>query len=405
MSCQKLRDWLENSSNAGLEQMPAELQAHLSKCPACAALIRKINELCSIRLPKSILVCTPSLRKSVMSRLDREKRHSNTDRGYNLQILWKLALFPFLIVFAIALFCLYPGSGSSITEKSEIVAVVSSLNNNVQRQGAAAKEFSPLLPEDKLVAGDAIRTGRDSSVELLFVDGSVVSLGSETWFKVTGEHSRCDQSSGRAVFKIKKQLPHKTFEIVSPHGLTAVLGTSFVQEINEHSGFVAVSEGLVKFQPNYASASHLLKKGHLAIFNREKNIVELHQINPEALAKLFDLSSSVDVKHLISPQEVPEKFPPTSFPDTIVDDKKTPVMQPQPEPKPLTGSDSTDQSSTDTDVENIGDSHSSYDSEGTDDSAELDAENTSYDHETGTSENESVNPGGAGHSTLGVSGM
>jgi hypothetical protein len=113
-----------------------------------------------------------------------------------------------------------------------------SLEENVPFVKAREKAGVPL--------GGAVRTGKESSVDLHFLSGTgQVSLRENAFFQVQSTSIIGKQMSGTAIYNIKKQ--EKEIHIETPHGNTTVLGTEFSQQISSSSLTLAVKTGVVEF--------------------------------------------------------------------------------------------------------------------------------------------------------------
>lgn len=306
MSCQKIREWLENSSVAGLHEMPPELVMHLKGCPGCAVLLSKLRAQCVIRLPESLAAGIPDMKKHVLSQIGRQNARLEEETvTFAWSSLWKLALIPFFMLLVIAYFMTdrtSHGTGHK-SLSGKVVATLVRAESQVEKLSAGTTDYVKALPADQLFGGDAIRTGDDASAELAFADSSKVQLGSGAWFKVNDEKRIGAHLRGRAVFEIEKQTGSGSIEILIPQGITAVLGTKFVQEIGENGGFIAVTEGVVEFRPNNLER-RLLRPGHLLCFDSSGKITDRKEPGSAVILKLYDLKQCVALEAAVSSENI-----------------------------------------------------------------------------------------------------
>ncbi|MBU1105187.1 MAG: FecR family protein [Candidatus Riflebacteria bacterium] len=339
MSCQKAREWLENSSAAGLSKLPADLRQHLVECPACATLISKISYQCVTRLPENLVAGIPAMKKQIWAEISKQRVQQAEKTGiFAWPPLWKLAFIPLILLLSLIVVYVKSNTTTRVDDHkaglTSAVATVVRISNQVERQCAGSIDFLEVKAADLLVPGDAIKTGKNSSVELIFADGSKIAFGSEAYFQVKGEKCLGDHRLGRAVFEIKKQTPAVSVEVSTPQGITAVLGTVFVQELGKEKCFIAVAEGVVEFRPNNNAGKHLLRKGDLLRFDSSGKIIDRKELDSAALLKLSDLAGLVpvetvsglnsvgqDASSTIIPEAVPSEIPDASESSTEEIDK------------------------------------------------------------------------------------
>jgi hypothetical protein len=299
--------------------MPAELGRHLKDCPGCSALISRLSNQCGVRLPESLTAGIPDMKKQVFAQIGGPGTRSEERSGtFAWPLFWKLALLPLVVMIALAAVYFVTDRTTRVngqkTLSGKAVATLIRAENLVEKLRAGATKYVNAMPADQLFAGDAIRTGDGASAELVFADSSKVLLGSGAWFKVIdagriGEHLR-----GRAVYDIEKQTAPGSVEVVVPQGITAVLGTKFVQEIGEIRSFIAVSEGVVEFRPDNHERQ-LLRPGHLLCFDSSGRVTERKEPGSALVVKLYDLSGNVALDAALSSENagsegIPKIAPP-----------------------------------------------------------------------------------------------
>lgn len=127
------------------------------------------------------------------------------------------------------------------------VAKVVSLSGQVEARTTADKNFSAASADLQLMAGGAVRTGKNSAASLLTVaDSAKVDVAADSYFEVRAGNDKIGfQGDGKAVFDVNKQ--QKSIVVETQHGNTAVLGTRFGQFISSSSFELYVAEGKVEF--------------------------------------------------------------------------------------------------------------------------------------------------------------
>ncbi|GAB1352704.1 hypothetical protein MASR1M12_14350 [Erysipelotrichia bacterium] len=269
------------------------------------------------------------MKKHVLSQIGKQSARSAQQPGkFAWPIFWKLA---FLILFVtISLTTVYrmtdqttPGNGQKALPGKAVATLVRT-DRLVEMLRANTEGYVKALPAAELFCGDAIRTGNDSSAELVFADSSKVLLGSNAWFKVKDDGRIGEHLRGRAVFEIEKQTPPDSVEVVVPQGVTLVLGTKFVQDIGETGSFIAVSEGIVEFRANN-QPRQLLRPGNLLCFDSSGKMTERKEPGSAAILKLYDLKSNMSLEAALSfdnsdSKDIPKIEPVVEPPATVGDD-------------------------------------------------------------------------------------
>ncbi|HNV71613.1 MAG TPA: FecR family protein [Candidatus Ozemobacteraceae bacterium] len=146
-----------------------------------------------------------------------------------------------LVLLAIAL-CQITGCGSQTTTaqvsvKGPVMPVQAKLNSS--------GTFQDAREGDKVEAGGAIRTGENGRSSLLYPDGTEIAIQADTYFEVKAEGFLGRQTQGSAIYKVKPQKAGTKVE--TPHGVTAVLGTTFLVKVASSGTAVWVEEGTVEF--------------------------------------------------------------------------------------------------------------------------------------------------------------
>lgn len=159
------------------------------------------------------------------------------------------------------------------------VARVKDPNGNVRVRAGATGTFTEARAEDPLAQGGAVRTGENGKVRLLFGDGSELTVKPESYFEVSQGSALGLQTEGAVLYKINKQKSGLTVE--TPHGVTAVLGTTFLIRVGSDSTQLGVDEGRVSFTP---------KGGGPAVTVEAGQKIEAGADGKVAAPETFDLS-------------------------------------------------------------------------------------------------------------------
>ncbi len=115
----------------------------------------------------------------------------------------------------------------------------------VEARLKAGEGFASVQGEQPLKEGGGVRTGRASGARIAFADGSEAVVKAEAYFEVHAKVPRALQEKGLVIYRFNKQ--QQETRIKTPHGLTAVLGTMFLLEVDADSTTLVVEEGRVSF--------------------------------------------------------------------------------------------------------------------------------------------------------------
>jgi len=172
---------------------------------------------------------------------------------------------------------LVTGCGNQPVPAAKIV----SINGQVEARITADQSFSAASADLQLMAGGAVRTGKDSVASLLTVaDSAKVDVAADSYFEVRAGNDKIGfQGDGKAVYDVNKQ--QKSIVVETQHGNTAVLGTRFGQQISSSSFELYVAEGKVEFT-NKAGEKRQVGAGQQLIWKTsealpavaESNVVE-----------------------------------------------------------------------------------------------------------------------------------
>lgn len=136
------------------------------------------------------------------------------------------------------------------------VAAVEGAQGIVQVRQRGHEDYAPLAGRERVAAGDMIRTGANSHLDLYWVDGTRMRIGPNARVRVLKTQynaaSRADTAMfkldlGRVWIRVLKVLSHKSkFEVITPTATAGVRGTIFSVEVKPGGKtLVSVKEGKV----------------------------------------------------------------------------------------------------------------------------------------------------------------
>ena len=135
------------------------------------------------------------------------------------------------------------------------VGIVSGLDGAVRIE--TGEGSGALRPGDRLFPGDTIKTGDGGEVELTFIDGTVISIGSNSELVIAEYEFDPEDPAGngglyrmqRGIFTVKTgrmSLGERDVTVESPLALVKISGTTTIHEINENMerlGIVSLTAG------------------------------------------------------------------------------------------------------------------------------------------------------------------
>lgn len=176
---------------------------------------------------------------------------------------------------------IYPGQvvliPMSLLKWTPSDGTVNFIKGNVEVQSGESREWTRLLLNDRLKEGSRIRTGDESTVEIVFENGDSLlqspnsNSGLSAARKMDGNHTlyKWFLGAGRTITKIKSATGRESrFEIETPSSICAVRGTVFRTAVDSTDatrsevlkGFVDV-EGMNKKVKLQEGEGTLVKKG------------------------------------------------------------------------------------------------------------------------------------------------
>jgi len=154
----------------------------------------------------------------------------------------------------------------------------------VQVKAAPQATYQPAKDQDPIATGGAIKTGASSSANLLIVDRGEITIQADSSFEVgTGEQLGA-QTQGTVFYRIRKGNGKVTVD--TPHGVTAVLGTTFRLLVTARATTITVEEGRVGFTAKSGGEQRVIEAGKELAIDAAGGIVPidpLPELNPGLL--------------------------------------------------------------------------------------------------------------------------
>lgn len=110
------------------------------------------------------------------------------------------------------------------------------------------KTWSDAYPEMQLSQKDLIRTGKDSSCEIILPNRGILKVESDSKVsleKMSASEEKVKVSQGKVLFNITKKTPTQTFKVETDVAVVAIRGTQFVVETDGEEITTGVVEGKV----------------------------------------------------------------------------------------------------------------------------------------------------------------
>lgn len=163
-----------------------------------------------------------------------------------------------------ALLFLIPGQASA---SDSAIAELKAVSGQVWLITPAQKDEVPAIAPKALLAGTRIRTGADSSAELVFPDGSILKIRSNSAMQLSPHRRRAQGKTSVLLFfgrlrnkVVKKVGAQSSYEITTANAVCGVRGTEFETAVGEDGTVrVRVLEGAVSVAGD--TNENLLKAG------------------------------------------------------------------------------------------------------------------------------------------------
>ncbi len=205
----------------------------------------------------------------------------------------KLVIVGAALLFGI--FAIIHSQGCSGSGPSQPVAQVKNPQGTVDSRAGEAGDFSPAKDKQALEKGGAVRTGRKSTVDLVFADGSDCTVKAEAYFEVGKKEVTGLQNQGMVIYRFKTQQEGKKATVQTPHGVTAVLGTVFLLDVVSTSTTLLVDKGKVSFQPAGASEAVIVTDGQRLVCAAGQPPSQPEAVDPVQRKSMFEGTNPQDL--------------------------------------------------------------------------------------------------------------
>ena len=145
--------------------------------------------------------------------------------------------------------------GNLLIGEARVVAAISSMKGNVKIRSANQRKFDTAYKAQMIRTGDWLKTDKNVFVAIVFLDGSIVKIQSDTEIEIKSSRITAKElktqmyiSEGQAWSKISKQ-NNGEFRIKTPTAVASVKGTEFDVDFDDmsESTSLVVLEGEVEF--------------------------------------------------------------------------------------------------------------------------------------------------------------
>ena len=145
--------------------------------------------------------------------------------------------------------------GNLLIGEARVVAAISSMKGNVKIRSANQRKFDTAYKAQMIRTGDWLKTDKNVFVAIVFLDGSMVKIQSNTEIEIKSSRITAKElktqmyiSEGQAWSKISKQ-NNGEFRIKTPTAVASVKGTEFDVDFDDmsESTSLVVLEGEVEF--------------------------------------------------------------------------------------------------------------------------------------------------------------
>jgi ferric-dicitrate binding protein FerR (iron transport regulator) len=180
-------------------------------------------------------------------------------------------------------------TGCGGTGSGAPAAWVKEPKGKVQARREASATFADSKDQDPLLKGGAIRTGEDGQTKVRFADSSEAALAPEGYLEIVAESHLVNHKQGRAIYEFGKQ--ESPARIETPHGVTAVLGTTLMIQAASDSTTVAVEKGKVSFTPRVGT-EQIIEAGYKITATTGTPVAAPIAMDPAEREKLFSLGGT-----------------------------------------------------------------------------------------------------------------
>jgi hypothetical protein len=160
------------------------------------------------------------------------------------------------VVVLLILSCLLgSGCGNKTGPTAILLDIQGKVECRLEHQGTT---FVLAQPQMALSARSLIRTKEDGFARLGLGDGDRIEIRANSLFEVGEGTNLGRQNEGNVLYQIQPKKAKTTIE--TPQGVTAILGTKFLQEAASNSVTISLIEGKVEFTL-HSGPSQLLEPG------------------------------------------------------------------------------------------------------------------------------------------------
>ena len=142
------------------------------------------------------------------------------------------------------------GGGSPCPSTLTILSITEG-DVSVMKEGT--DDYEPAGPEMELKVGDTIKTGGNSSAEIIFFDGSTMELEADTEIEILSLDLACDtgvttitleQTIGTTISRVTKLLdPGSSYEVETSTGVAGVRGSILIVTVGGNGTTLVTNEG------------------------------------------------------------------------------------------------------------------------------------------------------------------
>jgi len=217
---------------------------------------------------------------------------------------------------------------SSFTVYGQQVKVHFLIGDVHVRESVLQKEWNKLTLNQDLNEKEIVKTGNESRCELLFPDGSKVSILSNSMMQIKDVAHKNNRKTnlftllGSFYFKVKKALGDQ-FRIKSPSSVAAIRGTEFMLINKQNQSELLVKSGTVEFSDINESQKVIVNSGQKSIIKSggfPSQPMELSEAEKSALDKLSGSETQYEDagEKQEQPQQTEVKEPPDKNTETAI---------------------------------------------------------------------------------------
>ena len=188
--------------------------------------------------------------------------------------------------------CLFAGCGQDA--KQALGVALTRLEGQVRVRNDLDHPFAEAKEQEKVPPGGFVRTEDESSVQVNFPDKSLVVLDENTLFEVGNGKAFGTQQNGRAIYQIQKQ--REKVEVLTSHGVIAVLGTKFLVETDKEKFRLVMESGKIRFTHAISGRAIELSAGQAISFRVDEPLPEKPtKMDPFTREQLFKGGGKVQI--------------------------------------------------------------------------------------------------------------